>query len=76
MMRMSKWELEFELDKNRFTIKYNKPIAIGDSEEGDTQKKSVLRNDPSPKLPISGDTNNNDDKQNSTKLSKSVDPIK
>ena len=36
-MRISKWELEFELDKNRFTIKYNKPIIVaeGDDEEFD-----------------------------------------
>ena len=35
LMRMTKWELEFELDKNRFTIKYNTPIVIDKEVEGE-----------------------------------------
>ena len=27
---MAKWEQEFELDQNRFTVKYNKPLADGE----------------------------------------------
>ena len=78
---MSKWELEFELDKNRFTIKYNKPIVVveGDDEELDQSiKKSVLRNDPSPKLPMQevNTTTNNDESHKGAKLAKPVDPIK
>lgn len=35
LMRMTKWELEFELDKNRFTIKYNTPIVAEKEVDGE-----------------------------------------
>ena len=36
----SKWELEFELDRNRFTIKYNEPLP--------RPAASLTHNDPAP----------------------------
>ena len=38
----TKWELEFELDRNRFTIKYNTPI-----QQNENEAVTVSRNDPS-----------------------------